>query len=597
MSTIEDRLGPHWSDRELSLFFKGLKLYGLEWSLIKLLLDDPSEQPVAPNAEESSVTSRDEDMIEALYLKNKIYLGLPSATATDFTAIMADFYCCQEQAVRVKDEESIRLNQQDVFDEDFNSILNSPVKQGSTPLKNEDDFLARKRSRRFYESPRTPLSLRKLTKRPDYDIISVPIDFEVPCPNRRKDQLSPTKGLVNFVYSPQMYLNDFAQQVNSMCAVSPKLMFWFRCEWFYSYIDRGFFSHNDFEECLKVILKANVEELSLREWRSIRALLGKPRRFGAAFVQGERQRLLKYREAIKVLQQGKVLPSYFHDMLPYINMNLSNVSSRLMVGQRVLAVHPKVGQVKSGNILTLDSNRYHVQFDSPDLGVCFISDTQLVPIYTGDEPKVEAQLYSVPERPVIRDRFKAGVNIYAMSFLLKLLERKEALLELLKNFNLECTEHFRRDPSWRPDCDFQQQYAWIGVCIQAINMAIAPVLDVFRLRAQAPSESVSVRPFELVPKQPSNLDQLRTAANALLYQKEEELQSKQLSLQETQRMQEFLRKSLMLMFALDQYKKDRSDKAWNSVQELLDDLPPACESNRRRYDQLVKTVGDLRQRI
>jgi hypothetical protein len=75
------------------------------------------------------------------------------------------------------------------------------------------------------------------------------------------------------VYSPQLYLNDFAQQVTSMRLVSPKLMFWLRCEWFYSSIDRGFFSHNSFEECLKVILKTNVEELSLCEWRAFRALL------------------------------------------------------------------------------------------------------------------------------------------------------------------------------------------------------------------------------------------------------------------------------------------------------------------------------------
>mmetsp|Transcript_13751 Transcript_13751/g.25943 ORF Transcript_13751/g.25943 Transcript_13751/m.25943 type:complete len:544 (-) Transcript_13751:840-2471(-) len=541
---------------------------------------------------------RDEDMIEALYLKNKIYLGLPSATSTDFTAIMADYYCCLEQSSRVKDEETIRLQQQDIFDEDFNSILNSPLKQGSSLSKLDDDYLARKRARtRYFESPRTAQALRKLQRKPEYEILSQPIDFEVPSPNRRKDQSNSQRGLFSFVYSPQVYLNDFAQQVSSLYPVSPKVMFWCRCEWFYSYVDRGFFCHNEFEKCLNVVLKGFIDDLPLREWRAIKALMGKPRRFSSAFVHGERQRLYKYREAIKVLQQGKVLPSNFHDMLPYINMNLGNVSSRLMVGQRVLAVHPKIGQVKSGNILTLDSNRYHVQFDAPELGVCFISDTQLVPIYTGEEPKVEAQLYSIPERPVSRDRFKAGVNIYAMSFILKLLERKEALLELLKTFNNECSDHMRKDPSWRPDSDFQQQYAWIGVCIQAINMAIAPVLDVFRLRAQPPSEPVSVRPFELVSKQSSHLDQLRAAANALLNEKEEELQNKNLNLQETQRMQDFLKKSLMLMFALEQFKKEKSEKGWSNVQEILEELTPACESNKRRYDQLVATVGSLESTI
>jgi hypothetical protein len=561
------------------------------------------------NFEDDVLTARDEEMIQALYLMHKTYLGLSSASVSDFTAIMADFYCCQELSARVKEEETSRsqadygatkrgdggrmsrLQQQDVFDEDFNLFVSSPPKQSRT----EAEFISRKRARRFIESPLISQAFRKPPKKPDCEILSQPIDFEVPVSNSRKTQVAHQRGLWNFVYSPQFYLNDLAQQMSSMPPVSPKVMFWCRCEWFYSYIDRGFFAHNDFEECLKVILKDSEEELTLRQWRTTRALMGRPRRFGPYFIHQERERLRKFREAIKVLQQGKVLPSHFHDMLPYINMNLGGVSSRLMVGQRVLGIHPKTGQVKSGIILTLDSSCYHVQFDAHELGVCFISDTELVPLYTGEEPKMEAQFYSVPEQPVSRDRFKAGVNIHAMSFILKLLERKEALLELLKTFNLECAEHIRKDPAWRPHNDFQQQYAWIGVCIQAINMAIAPVLDVFRLRDQPTHQTVNVRPFELPLTQASPLNQLSSAASVLLIEKEEALQSKHLSLLETQRMQEFLKKSLMLMFALEQFKKDKSEQRWASVQELLNDLTPACESNRRKYEQLVATVEELKQ--
>jgi hypothetical protein len=577
--------------------------------LIKQHLNDPSVQGAAEHFEDDVSTARDEEMIQALYLMHKTYLGLSSASVSDFTAIMADFYCCQELSARVKDEQTSRsqgayeavksrdggrmgwFQQQDVFDEDFNSIISSPSKLSRAGA----DFISRKRARRLSESPLISQALRKLPKKPDCEILSQPINFEVPVSNSRKTQAAHQRGLWNFVYSPQFYLNDLAQQISSMPPVSPKVMFWCRCEWFYSYIDRGFFAHNDFEECLKVILKYSEEELTLRQWRTTRALMGKPRRFSPYFVHQERERLGKFCEAIKVLQQGKVLPSHYHDMLPYININLGGVSSRLMVGQRVLGIHPKTGQVKSGLILTLDSNCYHVQFDAPELGVCFLSDTEIVPLYTGEEPKVEAELNSVPEQRVSRDRFKAGVNIYAMSFILKLLERKEALLELLKTFNLECSEHLRNDPTWRPHNDFQQQYAWIGVCIQAINMAIAPVLDVFRLREQPIHQTVSVRPFEQLPTHPSPLDQLGSAASVLLSEKEEALQNRNLSLRETQQMQGFLRKSLMLMFALEQFKKDKSEPRWANVQELLNDLTPACESNRRKYDQLVATVGELGQ--
>ena len=50
-------------------------------------------------------------------------------------------------------------------------------------------------------------------------------------------------------------------------------------------------------------------------------------------------------------------------MLPFIKLNPGNVNSRLMVGQKVLAVHPVQKDVKSGTILTLDAVKYHIQFD------------------------------------------------------------------------------------------------------------------------------------------------------------------------------------------------------------------------------------------
>ena len=59
--------------------------------------------------------------------------------------------------------------------------------------------------------------------------------------------------------------------------------------------------------------------------------------------------------------------------------------------------------------------------------------------------------------------FKAGVNIYAMAFLLKLLERKEALIELLKQFNHDFASKVAENKNWKPDHEMQQQYAWIVI--------------------------------------------------------------------------------------------------------------------------------------
>ena len=112
-----------------------------------------------------------------------------------------------------------------------------------------------------------------------------------------------------------------------------------------------------------------------------------------------------------------------------------------MVGHKVLAVHPGTGHVRSGSILTFDSNKYHIQFDRQELGVCLISDTQITPI-EGENKYPE--YVPVPTRNPIEnssflvgEKFKAGINIYSMAFLLRLLERKEALIELLKEYNRE----------------------------------------------------------------------------------------------------------------------------------------------------------------
>jgi hypothetical protein len=41
-----------------------------------------------------------------------------------------------------------------------------------------------------------------------------------------------------------------------------------------------------------------------------------------------------------------------------------------------------------------------------------------------------------------------------MAFLLRLLERKETLIEILKEYNNECSTKLRENVAWRPDNDF-----------------------------------------------------------------------------------------------------------------------------------------------
>ena len=401
--------------------------------------------------QDESVLHRTEQMIEALFLKNKTYLSIPSANPTDFAAILADQY---------NSFENFKL---EACEDDSKKY--SPT--------NENLDFPRKRLERPFEL-RTNVKKPILKKTDSYEVIS---KLAEPCVINSKKLIEgySRKILKDFIYCPSVYLTEYAMSKGEE-AISPKFLQWCKAEWFYSYIDKGFFSQNEFEESIRVLKLSDIEQFTKYEFKVIHNILGRPRRFSASFISQERKKLSKYREAMKVLQQGKVLPSTYHDMLPYIKMSQLNSSSRLMVGQRVLAIHPSTRELRSGSILTLDSSKYHIQFDRPELGVTPVADIQILPLLGESQKVLELEetpnfVYKpIQEREVVSqnfviDGFKAGVNIYAMAFLLKLLERKEALIELLKQYNADFSSRINDNPLWKPDNDLQQQYAWIVIII------------------------------------------------------------------------------------------------------------------------------------
>ncbi|CAG9318617.1 unnamed protein product [Blepharisma stoltei] len=604
MVSIEERMGPRWSKKELQIFFSGLSKYGTDFKSLSKHFAEQVQAQSTDNLPSVSI-HRTSDMIEALYMKNKTYLNLSSANPNDFAAIIEDTYNCYEERKQIEDSK-----QQNAFDEDFRLICYTPAKESPvSPRYDEEDI--RRKKLKAYE--KTPSSARKTpNKKPEGgEILSMPVDSSFSHNVRFKDTNYSRRSFPEFVYSPSIYLNDYAQQTGNFYDISPKFLNWCKFEWFYSYVDRGFFSHNEFDEASKTLNLG--ETMSMYESRIIKSALGKPRRFSPNFISQERQKLQKYREAIKVLQQGKVLPTSYHDMLVYIKLNPGNVSSRLMVGQKVLAIHPGTGDLRSGSILTLDSSRYHIQFDKPELGVSLVSDIQLVPLFTGEENRDRLFSHDAPqasficrplqEREVLSphlftERFKAGVNIYAMAFLLKLLERKEALIELLKQYNYECVNRKRETPDWKPDSDFQQQYAWICVSIQAINTSISKVLEIFRLRS-TPPVAIHTMPFQPVtlPHRPDadcKAEQLKVAAYALVGEHTDELRQKNFSEPEFQKMQESLKNGVVLLSSLDLLGKEKDDMLVKCVEESLSSLSPACESNREKYHELCKLVAEIK---
>ncbi|XP_078162943.1 protein ALWAYS EARLY 3-like isoform X3 [Carex rostrata] len=147
---------------------------------------------------------------------------------------------------------------------------------------------------------------------------------------------------------------------------------WCRCEWFYSAIDYPWFVQNEFVEYLNHVKLGHIPRLTRNEWGFIKSCLGKPRRLSAQFLKDERYKLATYRKSVRehysALLTGKL------EGLP------TDLARPLVVGQRVVAYHPKFRELHDGNILTVDSNRCRVQFDRPELGVEFVLDINCMPL-------------------------------------------------------------------------------------------------------------------------------------------------------------------------------------------------------------------------
>lgn len=92
--------------------------------------------------------------------------------------------------------------------------------------------------------------------------------------------------------------------------------------------------------------------------------LGRPRRFSEQFLIEEKNKLNQYRESVR---------SHYAEILAGTKEGLpTDLAQPLIVGQRVIAIHPKTREIHDGSVLTVDHCRYRVQFDQPELGVEFV---------------------------------------------------------------------------------------------------------------------------------------------------------------------------------------------------------------------------------
>jgi len=152
---------------------------------------------------------------------------------------------------------------------------------------------------------------------------------------------------------------------------------------------------------------------------SIQAALSpnkKKRRFSDALIADERKQLEKFREifreVMKVMNKNRnkcmnIEKLVCHQYLMEKDQNLSEEEvkivlkkvkefniSPLEVGHKfkVLALHPKVGTLHTGTILTSNIVSAHIQFDREDLGVCLIKDFNMISFNTVNNLNSSAQL-------------------------------------------------------------------------------------------------------------------------------------------------------------------------------------------------------------
>ncbi|KAJ1395191.1 SANT/Myb domain [Sesbania bispinosa] len=160
------------------------------------------------------------------------------------------------------------------------------------------------------------------------------------------------------------------------CLSSYQMRRWCTFEWFYSAIDYPWFSKKEFVEYLDHVGLGHVPRLTRIEWGVIRSSLGRPRRFSEQFLIEEKNKLNQYRESVR---------SHYAEVLAGTKEGLpTDLAQPLIVGQRVIAIHPKTREIHDGSILTVDHCRYRVQFDQPELGVEFVTDIDCMPLYPSE---------------------------------------------------------------------------------------------------------------------------------------------------------------------------------------------------------------------
>ncbi|KAJ8755627.1 hypothetical protein K2173_022222 [Erythroxylum novogranatense] len=201
------------------------------------------------------------------------------------------------------------------------------------------------------------------------------------------------EGIIRFSISKHDKAANLEKEL-SCCLSSSMFRRWCTFEWFCSAIDYPWFTKREFVEYLKHVQLEHIPRLTRVEWGVIRSSLGKPRRFSECFLWEERKKLQQYRESVR--KHYDHLRTGIRDGLP------ADLARPLLVGQRVIALHPRTRELHDGSVLTVDRDRCRVQFDRPEIGVQMVKDIDCMPLNPLDnmpESLRRESLYAVSKEP------------------------------------------------------------------------------------------------------------------------------------------------------------------------------------------------------
>uniref|UniRef100_A0A0K0EDB6 DIRP domain-containing protein n=1 Tax=Strongyloides stercoralis TaxID=6248 RepID=A0A0K0EDB6_STRER len=170
---------------------------------------------------------------------------------------------------------------------------------------------------------------------------------------------------------------------NSRCAIFctklKKTRQWMQYEFFYSALDyQLYLGDNDFNTCLKTDfpnLKTRI--LTMPEWRIVKKLIGKPRRFSQSYLVEEMQAIEMKRNKLRMIYNGNI-----SILQPDWSVNLPlKIPRPLVVGQNVFVrlTKPTIG-VFYGKIDAVYENSFKIIFeDDTNLPSVVVDDVNVMP--------------------------------------------------------------------------------------------------------------------------------------------------------------------------------------------------------------------------